>query len=123
MIAAAVARVASGAGREVCLIAGEAGMGKTTLAAITAGAALEQGACVLFGHCEEDLSSPYQLFAEALTGLVNEIPDAQLLLLPRGVRIGVGQLGARPSRGGYRACRRRRQSMPTPSGISCSPPW
>jgi DNA-binding SARP family transcriptional activator len=79
MIAASVARVASGAGREVCLIAGEAGMGKTTLAAITARAALDQGACVLFGHCEEDLSSPYQLFAEALTGLVSELPDAQLL--------------------------------------------
>ena len=29
-------------------------------------AAFDNGACVLFGHCEEDLATPYQLFAEAL---------------------------------------------------------
>lgn len=80
MIAASVARVASDAGREVSLISGEAGMGKTTLAAIAARRALEQGACVLFGHCEEDLSSPYRLFVEALTGFVSEIPEDQLVL-------------------------------------------
>ena len=78
-IAAAVARVAADAGREVTLISGEAGMGKTTLAAVTARAARQQGACVLFGHCEEDLSSPYQLFVEALTDFVTEIPQDQLL--------------------------------------------
>ena len=27
----------------------------------------EAGACVLFGHCDEDLGTPYQLFAEALS--------------------------------------------------------
>ncbi len=78
-IAAAVARVAADAGREVTLVSGEAGMGKTTLAAVTARAARERGACVLFGHCEEDLSSPYQLFVEALTDFVTEIPEDQLL--------------------------------------------
>ena len=78
-IAAAVARVSADAGREVTLISGEAGMGKTTLAAVTARAARQDGACVLFGHCEEDLSSPYQLFVEALTDFATEIPQDQLL--------------------------------------------
>ncbi len=56
-IADAYKRVAGGAGREVLLISGEAGLGKTTLAAEAARAAFEQGACVLFGHCEEDLAT------------------------------------------------------------------
>jgi class 3 adenylate cyclase len=59
-------RVASGEGREVLLISGEAGLGKTTLVAETARTVFDGGACVLFGHCEEDLATPYQLFAEAL---------------------------------------------------------
>ena len=51
------------------LVSGEAGLGKTTLVAETARAAFDAGACVLFGHCEEDLATPYQLFAEALGSL------------------------------------------------------
>jgi class 3 adenylate cyclase/tetratricopeptide (TPR) repeat protein len=66
-IAAALTRVAGGGGCETLLISGEAGLGKTTLAAEAARAALGEGCCVLFGHCEEDLATPYQLFAEALT--------------------------------------------------------
>jgi DNA-binding SARP family transcriptional activator len=79
-LAASITRVASGAGQEVSLISGEAGMGKTTLVASAARTAQEHGACVLFGHCEQDLSSPYQLFVEALTFLVTELPKDQLLL-------------------------------------------
>jgi class 3 adenylate cyclase len=63
---ASATRVAGGEGREVLLVSGEAGLGKTTLVAEAARAALRDGACVLFGHCEEDLATPYQLFAEAL---------------------------------------------------------
>ena len=59
-------RVTGGGGREILLISGEAGQGKTTLAAEAARSAFDAGACVLFGHCEEDLATPYQLFAEAL---------------------------------------------------------
>ncbi|MGI8762505.1 MAG: ATP-binding protein, partial [Ilumatobacteraceae bacterium] len=72
-------RVAGGEGREVFLISGEAGLGKTTLAAETARAASDGGACVLFGHCEEDLATPYQLFAEALGHYVTHAPEAQLV--------------------------------------------
>ncbi len=65
-LAASARRVAAGGGRELVLVSGEAGQGKTTLVGAAARAAHEEGACVLFGHCEEDLATPYQLFAEAL---------------------------------------------------------
>jgi len=70
--------VASGTGREVVLISGEAGLGKTTLAAEIARAAFTSGATVLFGHCEEELATPYQLFAEALGHYVTHAPQAEL---------------------------------------------
>ncbi len=66
MIADACKRVAAGESREVLLVSGEAGQGKTTLVAEAARAAFGAGACVLFGHCEEDLATPYQLFGEVL---------------------------------------------------------
>lgn len=75
----AIKRVAGGEGREVLLISGEAGLGKTTLAAEAARTAFDNGACVLFGHCEEDLATPYQLFAEALGHYVTHAPEEQLL--------------------------------------------
>jgi class 3 adenylate cyclase/tetratricopeptide (TPR) repeat protein len=75
----AVKRVANGEGREVLLVSGEAGLGKTTLVAEAARAAFDTGACVLFGHCEEDLATPYQLFAEALGHYVTHAPEEQLL--------------------------------------------
>ena len=75
----ATKRVAAGEGREVLLVSGEAGLGKTTLVAEAARAAFDDGACVLFGHCEEDLATPYQLFAEALGHYVTHAPEDQLL--------------------------------------------
>jgi class 3 adenylate cyclase/tetratricopeptide (TPR) repeat protein len=75
----AAKRVASGDGSEVLLISGEAGLGKTTLVAEAARSAFDSGACVVFGHCEEDLATPYQLFAEALGHYVTHAPKDQLL--------------------------------------------
>ena len=75
----AAKRVAGGKAREVLLISGEAGLGKTTLVAEAARAAFRSGACVLFGHCEEDLATPYQLFAEALGHYVTHAPEEQLM--------------------------------------------
>jgi hypothetical protein len=71
--------VGGGAGREILLISGEAGLGKSTLVAEAARAAGDDGACVLFGHCEEDLATPYQLFAEALGHYVTHATEDQLL--------------------------------------------
>jgi class 3 adenylate cyclase len=76
----AAKRVARGEGREVLLISGEAGLGKTTLVAEAARAEFDDGACVLFGHCEEDLATPYQLFAEALGHYVTHAREAQLVV-------------------------------------------
>ncbi len=78
-LANAFKRVDSGQGRETMLISGEAGLGKTTLLARAAQSAFDQGACVLFGHCEEDLATPYQLFGEALTHYVTHASERQLL--------------------------------------------
>ncbi len=75
----AMKRVIAGEGREVLLVSGEAGQGKTTLVAEAARAAFDKGACVLFGHCEEDLATPYQLFTEALGHYVIHAPEDRLL--------------------------------------------
>jgi class 3 adenylate cyclase len=75
----ATKRVFGGEGREVLLVSGEAGVGKTTLVAHAARVAFDAGACVLFGHCEEDLATPYQLFVEALRHYVTHAPEDRLL--------------------------------------------
>ena len=72
-------RVAAGEGREVFLVSGEAGLGKTTVIAEAARVAFDGGACVLFGHCEEDVAAPYQLFTEALGHFVTHAPEEQLV--------------------------------------------
>jgi class 3 adenylate cyclase len=74
----AIKRVVAGEGREILLISGEAGVGKSTFAAEVARQAYESGAGVLFGHCEEDLATPYQMFGEALTQWVRHASDAEL---------------------------------------------
>jgi DNA-binding SARP family transcriptional activator len=48
------------------LLTGEPGMGKTRLAGELGRVAHGQGALVLYGHCDEALSIPYQPFVEAL---------------------------------------------------------
>jgi class 3 adenylate cyclase/tetratricopeptide (TPR) repeat protein len=63
-------RVSTEGRHQLVLIGGEPGMGKTTLATECARAAHENGAIVLFGRCNEDLSVPYGMWAEALTHLV-----------------------------------------------------
>ena len=74
----AAKRVANGEGREIVLVSGEAGLGKTTLVGDAAREAVDLGAVALFGHCEEHLATPYQLFSEALGHYVSHAPEAQL---------------------------------------------
>jgi class 3 adenylate cyclase len=66
--------VASGGGRRVVFVAGEPGIGKTTLAANVAMRADSANACVLFGHCDEQALSAYQPFVEALDHYVSHGP-------------------------------------------------
>lgn len=79
LISDAWLRVCKGPAREIVLASGEAGLGKTTLAARAARQAFDEGADVLFGHCEEDLIRPYQLFAETLGHYVSHAPEQRLL--------------------------------------------
>ena len=76
--------------RQVVLISGEPGVGKTRLAAETARLAYEQGAIVLLGGCDDDLAIPYQPFVEALDAYVARCPADQL----------ADQLGGDGGRGG-----------------------
>ena len=71
-------RVSSGPVREIVLVSGEAGLGKTTLVTRAARNAFDGGANVLFGHSEEDLITPYQLFAETLGHYVAHAPEEKL---------------------------------------------
>ena len=70
LLADALKRVTAGEGREIVLISGEAGIGKTTLAMQVARTAHEAGAVVLLGRCDEDLGVPYGPFVEALSHYV-----------------------------------------------------
>ena len=67
-------RVAAGGGREVVLVSGEPGVGKTTVVAALARRAHQLGACVLVGHFDEELKEPYQGWAEALGHYVAHAP-------------------------------------------------
>jgi class 3 adenylate cyclase/tetratricopeptide (TPR) repeat protein len=78
-ISEAFKRVAANGSREVVLVSGEAGSGKTTLLGEAARSAFDSGACVLFGHCEEDLATPYQLFSEVLSHYVTHVPEDELV--------------------------------------------
>ena len=66
-----------GRGRTI-LVAGEPGIGKTSLAAEAAVSARRRGITTLYGRSEEDLGLPYQPFVEALTHLVAHAPQGLL---------------------------------------------
>jgi class 3 adenylate cyclase/tetratricopeptide (TPR) repeat protein len=68
-------RAAAGEGRAVVLVSGDAGVGKTTLVAEAARRASNEGACVLLGRCQEDVSAPYLPFAEVLHHYAAHAPE------------------------------------------------
>ena len=72
----ALAHAASGSGR-ICLISGEAGIGKTRLCAEIAREAEKNGFAVLVGHCSEQEAVPYLPFVEILERWVDrwDSPD------------------------------------------------
>ena len=69
---------ATSTGRQVVLVAGEPGMGKTTLVSDFAREAHASGARVLYGRCDEELGVAYQPFAEALGHYVAHCPLPEL---------------------------------------------
>jgi eukaryotic-like serine/threonine-protein kinase len=59
---------------QLVLMTGDAGIGKTSLAAAFAGDVQQQGAAVLYGRCDEDPLVSYQPFVEALRHLIRFRP-------------------------------------------------
>jgi class 3 adenylate cyclase/tetratricopeptide (TPR) repeat protein len=99
-------RTGAGEGREVVLISGEPGIGKTTLATQAARAAFEAGAVVLLGRCDEELSTPYGPFVEALSHYVTHAPEDAL-------RVHVEQFGGELSKL-VPVLRQRLRALPAP---------
>ena len=65
------------------LLAGEPGIGKTSLAARVALAAHEEGGAVLLGRCHREALVPYEPFVEALRQLPNRALTAHAAILGR----------------------------------------
>jgi class 3 adenylate cyclase/DNA-binding CsgD family transcriptional regulator len=64
------AAIRSGGGQQIVLVGGEAGAGKSRLAAEFARACHDDGATVLFGGCDPELVVPYQPWVQALDYLL-----------------------------------------------------
>jgi len=77
----ALKAVITGESARVVLISGEAGLGKSTLAATVARDAHQDDAVVLYGRCDEDLAVPHQPFVEALGYYVGRANDESILEL------------------------------------------
>jgi DNA-binding SARP family transcriptional activator/class 3 adenylate cyclase len=70
--------LASRGKRQVVLIGGEPGIGKTTLATVLAHSVEDAGGTVLYGRCLDTVSAPYQPFVETLGHYVQHAPREQL---------------------------------------------
>ena len=64
--------------RQLLLLAGEPGIGKSRLSAEFARTAHGGGALVLFGRCDEGMGVPYQPFVEALSRYLRQAPNLVL---------------------------------------------
>jgi class 3 adenylate cyclase len=74
-------RTVSAGARRIALVAGEPGIGKTRLATSATVAAHAEGAVVLLGRSDEDISVPYQPWIEALGHLVTHAPESVLTMI------------------------------------------
>jgi class 3 adenylate cyclase/tetratricopeptide (TPR) repeat protein len=64
--------------RQLVLVAGEPGIGKTRLASEVAARIADHGGAVLHGWCDEDLGSPYQPWVQVLGALARTMPSEDL---------------------------------------------
>ncbi len=61
--------------RGIVLVAGEPGVGKTTLVTQFARAAHDDGSVIVYGRCDEDLGVPYGPWVEAFGDLIERAPE------------------------------------------------
>ncbi len=81
-LAALFDAVRAGGRRRLALVSGEAGIGKTRLAAEAAAGCYARGALVLHGRCEQEALIPFQAFAEAIRPLLGGTVDPMANLAP-----------------------------------------
>ena len=93
--------------RQLVLLSGEPGIGKTRLASHTALELLAEGSNVLYGHSEEELAQPYGAWVQALSHYVEYAPRPVLEV--HSERHG-GELGRL-----LPALRRRLPDLPMPT--------
>jgi hypothetical protein len=106
-LAGAWRRAKAGA-RQLVLLTGETGIGKTRLATEAAQRVTAEGGLVLIGRCDREAIIPYQPFVELLDGFVSAIPDEELPPLGDAARAelaavfpsfeGPPRVGAQPDR-------------------------
>jgi len=106
-LAGAWQRAKAGA-RQLVLLTGETGIGKTRLATEAAQRVTAEGGLVLIGRCDREAIIPYQPFVELLDGFVAAIPDEELPPLGDAARAelaavfpsfeGPPRVGAQPDR-------------------------
>ncbi len=77
--------------RQLVLLAGDAGIGKTRLAAEFAAGARDEGAAVLYGRFDEDALAPYQPVVEMLRGWAGgaSLEPLRERIGPRGAELGL----------------------------------
>ena len=99
---------------QAVFVAGEAGMGKTSLVAQATRAAHAEGTVVLFGHSDEGLGVAYQPWIEVISALVRHVDPEVARRGAVGAARGAGAPGPRRS-----AVTATGSATPTPNG-SCS---
>ena len=111
----------SGGARQVVVVGGEPGAGKSRLVAEVATTLHVHGASVLLGGCTEELAAPYQPFVEPLELLLAAVTDdASPLALPEAEsEVMVDRLTALLGHGGGRRGRSEERRV----GKECRSRW
>ncbi len=105
--------------RQVVLLSGEPGIGKTRLSSFAAHRAHAEGFAVCWGACSEELAVPYEPWIEVCSQLVEHAPEEVLNRLVSGTRASLADWLETWS-GAWRTCHRRRALTPRPSVTCCS---
>src|SRR5262249_5325368 len=71
-------RLARGGARQVALLSGEPGIGKTRLASYAAHRAHAEGVAVCWGACSEELAVPYEPWIDVCSQIVRHAPQELL---------------------------------------------